>query len=171
MNIRLLAPEDAPAFQTLRLFALQEGPSAFGSSHAEECDRTLQQISAHLPGSSERRFFGYFENDELVAVVGVGREQGLKERHNAFVRSMFVAPAVRGRGIGTLLLQAALAQALAWSGVEQISLAVTASNQAALSLYRSCGFVEVGRTPRALKIDAVYYDEITMVHRIEVVNG
>lgn len=168
MNIRLLESEDAPAFQALRLFALQESPSAFGSSHAEECDRTKQQISAHLSGSPERRFFGYFESDELVAVVGVSREQGLKERHNAFVRSMFVAPAVRGRGIGKQLLQAALAQAAAWSGVEQISLAVTASNQAALSLYRSCGFVEVGRMPRALKIGAAYYDEITMLRCLDV---
>jgi len=168
MNIHILGPEDAQAFQALRLFALQESPSAFGSSHEEERDRTMQQISAHLSDSPERRFFGYFENDELVAVVGVGREQGFKERHNAFVRSMFVSPAVRGRGIGKLLLQAALAQALAWSGVEQISLAVTATNQAAIHLYRSCGFVEVGCMPRALKVEAEYYDEITMQHRFGV---
>jgi RimJ/RimL family protein N-acetyltransferase len=166
MNIRILGPEDAQAFQVLRLFALQESPSAFGSSHEEERDRTIQQVSAHLSGSPERRFFGYFENDELVAVVGVGREQGLKERHNAFVRSMFVAPVVRGRGIGKQLIQAALAQAFEWSGVEQVSLTVTATNQAAIHLYCSCGFVELGCMPRALKIEAEYYDEITMQHRL-----
>ncbi|NBQ92086.1 MAG: GNAT family N-acetyltransferase, partial [Betaproteobacteria bacterium] len=54
----------------------------------------------------------------------------------------------------------------AWDGVEQITLSVTASNHAAVGLYQSVGFVEVGRMPRALRVDGVYYDELNMVRMI-----
>jgi plasmid maintenance system killer protein len=66
-------------------------------------------------------------------MVGVGREQGLKERHIAFIRSMYVAPQARGQGAGQQLLAAALQQAWSWEGVEQVTLSVTASNDAAKS--------------------------------------
>ena len=166
MNIRALGSEDAHTFQELRLFALKECPSAFGSSYEEECDRSPQQIATFLEGSPERTFFGCIDGDKLAGVCGVGREQGSKERHIAFVRSMYVAPEARGNGIGKELLLAALAKAAEWSGIEQVSLAVTATNEAAVKLYRSCGFEEVGRMPRALKVHTKYYDEITMLNRL-----
>ncbi len=166
MNIRTLGPEDATAFQELRLFALKESPSAFGSSYEEERDRTAKQIEAFIAGSPERTIFGCIANNKLVGVCGVGREQGLKERHIAFIRSMYVSPTTRGNGVGRDLLLAAVEKAAQWSGVEQVSLAVTATNEAAVNLYRSCGFVEVGRMPRALKVHAEYFDEITMLYRL-----
>ena len=166
MNIRALGPEDAPAFQELRLFALNESPSAFGSSYEEERNRTTQQIEAFVAGSPERTIFGCIANNQLVGVCGVGREQGLKQRHIAFIRSMYVAPTARGHGVGRELLLAAVDKAEHWSGVEQVSLAVTATNEPAVNLYRSCGFVEIGRMPRALKVHAEYFDEITMLYRL-----
>jgi ribosomal protein S18 acetylase RimI-like enzyme len=166
MKIRPLEPEDAPAFQDLRLFALQESPSAFGSSYEDERDRNTQQIAAFIAGSDERTFFGWFADEKLCGVCGVGREQGMKERHIAFIRSMYVAPPARNNGIGRQLLLAAMARASSWPGVEQVTLAVTASNDSAVNLYKSCGFVEVGRMPRALKLESEYFDEITMLHRL-----
>ena len=40
---------------------------------------------AHLVGSPDRKFLGCFNDAELVGVVGVGREQSVKERHIAFI--------------------------------------------------------------------------------------
>lgn len=60
----------------------------------------------------------------------------------------------------------AIACATAWDGVEQITLAVTSSNHAAVGLYQSVGFVQVGRIPRALRVDGLYYDELNMVRMI-----
>jgi ribosomal protein S18 acetylase RimI-like enzyme len=91
------------------------------------------------------------------------RLQGLKERHIAFIRSMYVAPQARGQGAGQQLLAAALQQAWSWQGVEQVTLSVTASNEAAVRLYKSAGFMEVGRMPRALKMGPYYFDELMMV--------
>ena len=165
-DIRVLVSSDAGAYQALRLFALQESPTAFGSSHEEECDRTIEQVASLLSGSQERKFFGCFDSGSLIGVVGVGREQGSKERHIAFIRSMFVAPGYRGKGVGKQLLIAALDQVAQWPGVEQVTLAVTATNKPALSLYQSCGFIEVGRMPRALRVKSQYYDEINMLRWI-----
>jgi RimJ/RimL family protein N-acetyltransferase len=162
VNIRRLRASDAPAFQALRLYGLKESPSAFGSSFEEEQTRTIQQVEHHLEGTQERVFFGSFADGGLLGMVGVGREQGLKERHIAFIRSMYVAPQARHQGAARGLLQVALNQAAAWSGVEQVTLSVTAANTGALALYRSVGFREVGHMPRALRIGTEYFDEVLM---------
>lgn len=163
MIIQALNDDHASAFQALRLFGLRESPTSFGSSYEEEHSRTDPQIVTHLVGSPERKFLGCFNDAELVGVVGVGREQSVKERHIAFVRSMYVTPTARRKGVGLKLMLNAIACAAAWDGVEQITLSVTASNHAAVGLYQSVGFVEVGRMPRALRVDGVYYDELNMV--------
>ena len=163
MNLRALEANDAGAFQKLRLFGLQESPSAFGSSYDEEKDRGIEQIQHHLAGSNERVFIGGFQENELVGVVGVGREHGAKGRHLAFVRSIYVAPSARCQGLGRNLLLAALEQASSWHGVEQVTLTVTANNEPAVRLYRSLGFIEIGRMPRALRLGSEYFDELNMV--------
>jgi plasmid maintenance system killer protein len=132
-DLRPLTDADASEFQRLRLQGLQESPSSFGSSHEEEAHKTPDQVQQHIAGSVERVFLGLFTGTELVGMVGVGREQGLKERHIAFIRSMYVAPQARGQGAGQQLLAAALQQAWSWEGVEQVTLSVTASNDAAKS--------------------------------------
>jgi len=76
---------------------------------------------------------------------------------------MYVAPHVRRQGAGLQLLAAALQQAWSWQGVEQVTLSVTANNEAAVRLYKAAGFMEVGRMPRALKMGPNYYDELMMV--------
>jgi ribosomal-protein-alanine N-acetyltransferase len=63
------------------------------------------------------------------------------------VANVAVAPAARGRGIGGLLLDAAIAAA-AENGAEALYLDVRESNARARSLYDSRGFVEVGRRRR-----------------------
>jgi ribosomal-protein-alanine N-acetyltransferase len=57
-----------------------------------------------------------------------------------------VVAAYRGRGVGRLLLNDLLERARA-AGVRQLFLEVRVSNEAALRLYASAGFEEVGRRP------------------------
>lgn len=163
MNIRTLHASDASDFQRLRLAGLLETPSAFASNYQEEKGRTIEQVQGHLVGSSEALMIGGFQECELLGVIGVGREQRVNERHMAFIRSMYVAPQARGQGFGRRLLSAALAQVSLWDGAEQVKLSVTATNQAAVHLYQSVGFVAVGRLPRALRIGNEYFDELMMV--------
>jgi RimJ/RimL family protein N-acetyltransferase len=163
MRLRALTGDDAMAYQALRLAALQESPTSFSSSYEEERARTVAQVEAFLAGSSERIVFGAFSEKELVGVCGLGREQNLKQRHVGFIRSMYVAPDFRERGIGSKLLQAALDQATAWPEIEQLTLAVTATNTAAVALYERFGFIPFGHARRTLRIGGEYFDEIHMV--------
>ena len=163
MNIRRLDASDASDFLRLRLFGLLEAPSAFASNYQDEKGRTIEQVQGHLLGSSETASFGGVEANELVGVIGVGREQRANERHMAFIRSMYVAPDARGKGLGRHLLRAALNQVASWNGVEQVKLSVTASNAPAVRLYQSVDFVEVGRVPRALRLGSEYFDELIML--------
>jgi ribosomal-protein-alanine N-acetyltransferase len=63
------------------------------------------------------------------------------------IANVAVAPSARGRGIGGMLLDAALAAA-AENGAEALYLDVRESNARARALYDSRGFVEVGRRRR-----------------------
>jgi ribosomal-protein-alanine N-acetyltransferase len=60
------------------------------------------------------------------------------------IANLAVAPAARNRGVGSILLDAALAEARRL-GAEQIFLEVRSTNERARRLYDSRGFVEVGR--------------------------
>lgn len=164
--IRRLVPADAVAFQALRLAALRESPSAFGSSYEEECDTPLAVIEARLAPASGRHLFGAFDGAALGAIVVVGREEQRKARHKAFIRAMYVAPALRGRGVGRRLFAHALAFAATIDGVRQVTLSLTAGNAAALALYASFGFKVYGQEPDALCVDGVFYDDIHMVHML-----
>jgi ribosomal-protein-alanine N-acetyltransferase len=65
----------------------------------------------------------------------------------AEVANLAVAPALRRRGIGAVLLDDALAEAER-RGARAVYLEVRQSNAAARALYRSRGFDEIGRRPR-----------------------
>jgi RimJ/RimL family protein N-acetyltransferase len=74
---------------------------------------------------------------------------------------MGLLPRWRGRGIGTRLLTAALADADR-IGLERIELEVFMGNGTAQRLYRRLGFVVEGVKRKARKIDGRYDDHILM---------
>lgn len=80
--------------------------------------------------------------DELVGMIHVEAS-----RHGFGELGMLVRRGWRGRGIGSALLAAAddLAREL---GLHKLSLEVFAHNDAAIALYRKCGYVEEGRRVR-----------------------
>lgn len=163
MLIRLLVPSDAFAFQALRLAALRECPSAFSSSYEEECTTPLAVIEARLAADSGRNVFGAFDGADLVGMVVIGREDAQKLRHKAGIRGMYVCASQRGKGVGKLLLEQALACAASMQGLRQVNLSVTASATAAVALYSSMGFVVFAHEPGALLVDGVLYDDMQMV--------
>jgi RimJ/RimL family protein N-acetyltransferase len=100
---------------------------------------------------------------ELVGLAGCFRMEGRKNAHKTLIWGMYVAPEARGRGTGRALLDAAIARARAWPGVEQVQLAVMTANAPARALYVSAGFEVFGLERRALKVGDRYVDEEHMV--------
>lgn len=74
---------------------------------------------------------------------------------------MGVAREYRGRGIGRKLIAATLAAARD-TGLEKIELSVYASNDVAITLYRSLGFLEEGRKVIGRLVDGRYDDVVLM---------
>lgn len=169
-TIRPLNTSDAAAFKALRLQGLLDSPTAFGASHAEECDQPLAEVALRLQATDARLVFGAFDADQtLIAVVGFYRESMMKLAHKGNIWGMVVAPAMRGQGVGQRLLAHALAHADALPGLSQVNLYVAADNVAALSLYVGAGFAPFGLEAGAMQVDGVAVDEVLMKRlRLEV---
>lgn len=74
---------------------------------------------------------------------------------------MGVVASVRGRGIGSALLAAALDAGWA-SGFTRIELSVRCDNLNARALYERHGFVSEGVLRRAFKVEGRYFDAVAM---------
>ena len=163
MQVRVLVPVDAAAFQALRLQGLLECPSAFASSHEEEVAVPLATVAERLAEQPDRATFGAFDGPALVGVLGLQREAMRKLAHKALVWGLYVAPPARRAGVGARLLAAALAHASNPMRVRQVTLGVNAGNLAALALYRRLGFEPFGLEPGFLRVDGELHDEVLML--------
>lgn len=95
MNVRVLKPEDAAPYQTLRLQSLREHPEAFGNAYEDECDLSIDTVAERLRPSPDRCVIGAWVENTLVGIVGFGRYSGRKTRHRAMIGAMYVALQVR----------------------------------------------------------------------------
>lgn len=85
----------------------------------------------------------------------------LKKNAHTAIFGMALHPEFRGRGIGRGLLGSA-EQWARGVGVQKVSLAVFASNHAAIRLYAGLGYEEEGRRYRQYRILGEWVDEIWM---------
>ncbi|WP_049622951.1 GNAT family N-acetyltransferase [Frateuria defendens] len=112
------------------------GPAATALADAEHC-----------PGSEPMAILrdgvpiGFYRIERNAAVIA-GRDLG----PGAFgLRSFFIDAAWQGRGLGTLALEAALADLCRrHAGARLLALTVNCRNHAALALYRGGGFEDSG---------------------------
>ncbi|MEK3855982.1 GNAT family N-acetyltransferase [Cytobacillus sp. FSL H8-0458] len=161
MEIRLLHPDDAEIYKELRLEGLKKNPEAFGSSYEEEFGRPPEVYGERFKGDNSFHY-GAFEDGELIGVVSLVRDTGLKMKHRSNIYAMYVTESARKNGVGKSLVSKAVEKARSWDGVEQIHLAVMSENTPAKKLYASFGFEVYGKEKHALKIDGKYYDEDLM---------
>lgn len=107
----------------------------------------------------------YVVAEQAGAVVG----HALLKSHSLAATSHVVALTIavheghQGRGVGRALMNELLRWARSNSKVEKVELQVRSSNERAIALYRSLGFVEEGRKTRRLKIGTdEYLDDVYM---------
>ncbi len=167
LDICTLEEHDVAAFQSLRLRGLQETPDAFGATYDEfmhEAPSTIIERTRSKTSFPQSFVLGAFDAEgQLVGIVGCYRESRKKSRHKAMVWGMYVAPEVRGQGIGKQLMQALLTHCTTIVGLEQIHLGVVTTNVAARHLYETLGFRTYGIEPHALKDGERYIDEEFML--------
>jgi len=164
MNIRLLNQDDVDIFRALRLKAVTEVPSAFTESIAEVTQKSFKDCADQLEGHGKGDFvLGAFDdNNHLVGTVGFYRSMHDKQFHKGTLWAVYVAPSGRQQGIGSALIIAAIDRAKNLSGISNITLCVTSSNESARRLYESKGFQVCGVEQRVLQIDGEYFDSVAM---------
>ena len=163
ITIRQLGPEDAAAFQRLRLEGLRESPAAFAASHEEEEKIPVEEIARRLKASPDNWVLGAFVSGELAGVVGFYRESGNNLRHKGKVWGTYVSPGHRGRKIGEGLMRECVAKIDGMPEMRSARLLVNPTQVAAMKLYEKLGFVRFGVEPDALFVNGTYHSLVNMV--------
>ena len=104
--------------------------------------------------------FFALDGERVVGFVNIEPHQREGIRHRGHL-GMGVHIDYRGRGIGTRLMEAAIAKA-SQKGLIRVELGVYVSNPAACALYGKFGFVEEGRIVKGRYIDGRFDDIIQM---------
>lgn len=154
MPRRLTGP-DAAAFRDLRLEALAQAPTAFGSALADEINQPLDWFAARLGAGA---VFG--AGAPLLGMAGFRRETSVKRRHIGWLWGVYLRPAARGTGLARALAQTVIDHARV--EVDWLRLEVVTTNAPAIALYRSLGFTIHGTEPASLRLDGVDHDEHLM---------
>jgi ribosomal protein S18 acetylase RimI-like enzyme len=133
--LRTVTAEDWPLWRDARLAALADAPHAFKSGLADWHRGGEMRWRARLETPGTYNLVALLDERLVGMARGVPGENGTCE-----LRSVWVGPEGRGRGIGDLLLDAVESWARR-SGALAIRLAVLPGNDRAVALYRRHGFV------------------------------
>lgn len=101
----------------------------------------------------------------VVGAATVTRRGDHNEDRHGGVYANAIVPEWRGKGVGTRLMAATLADCR--GKFEVLYLTVVAENARAIKLYRKHGFQECGRWPRAWQRGGRYHDDLLMWRAVD----
>ena len=119
---------------------------AYEKMQARQLIFLVAEVAGHAVGNCQVERVGPSEASEDAHVGDLG---------------ILVGKEMRGKGVGTALLERALAEAS--SVFEVVYLSVFSENTGAQRLYERFGFEVCGRQPRMVKRGGRYFDEVRMV--------
>jgi ribosomal protein S18 acetylase RimI-like enzyme len=113
------------------------------AAHYYDVNRVRREIEPHPHQTSWQGYVvAVSPRDEVLGAAGGGVGDGAVGN----VLVLYLDPPLRGRGIGTALLDHLTGQQLAAGATEQW-VSVTEGNELAVPFYRARGFIERGRVP------------------------
>jgi ribosomal protein S18 acetylase RimI-like enzyme len=144
-SLEQISTENVLAFKTVRLWALEDSPSAFGSTYARESafpDSEWLTRAARMNGETRIGYLAMESGAAYGIAAGFLDEQ---DPTRAQLVSMWVAPGYRRTGIGNPLVTAIKDWARS-RGERTLLLMVTSCNVEAIEFYERNGFSMTGRT-------------------------
>lgn len=152
LEIRPIRPADAEGLRALYALSLRRNAQGFIQNLQYHGD-IAERAAAYQSGNGA--MLGVFTNDNLVGMGGLKR----KDAERVELGNLHLHPEYHGCGIGKKLSLALLEQAkkLGYSVVE---LHVTATQEAAIGLYKRLGFVQTDR--RVYDVEGQSFDTIFM---------
>ncbi|WAS97418.1 GNAT family N-acetyltransferase [Nannocystis punicea] len=160
-SIRHARPEDAPGLAAAER-AIARVPGMLASRPEEIDDDAVRRMIVDL---EERGRGIYLVAERAGTIVGHALLEPLSLAVTAHVVRLTIAvhEGHQSQGVGRALMNELLRWARSDPRVEKVELQVRSSNDRALALYRSLGFVEEGRKTRRLKIGPnAYIDDVYM---------
>lgn len=146
LTLEPLSPRLATHLKTVRLRALQDTPSAFLSTYAQESQLSeadwLKRAAKWSNGISSVCFLA-MDQEPPCGIIACYFDEHDPPRPT--VVSMWVAPEHRRTSLGTRLMN----EVQRWAqsrGAEELRLMVTNNNAKAISFYERCGFIFTGTT-------------------------
>jgi L-amino acid N-acyltransferase YncA len=139
VRLRLVRPDDAAAIAAIYAPIVEHTTISFEEVAPNEA-AMRERIVAHPPN----RPWLVAESDGTVAGYASGGDFRVRLAYRWSTEvTVYVAEAVRGRGIGRMLYDA-LFRILTVQGYRRAFAGITLPNAASVALHRRCGFVECG---------------------------
>lgn len=152
---------DADQFRELRLFALQDAPTAFSADLDINRKHSKRFWEDRLRPDPHGIIFFAEHNGQLIGMTGIHRGESSKTKHTAGIWGVYIRPEWRGLRIAEGLIDVCCEWAKLQT-VEIVKLGVMSTNESAVRLYERIGFTVYGTEPKALFYDGQYYDGYQM---------
>jgi RimJ/RimL family protein N-acetyltransferase len=163
--IREAQPADVVSYRDLRLFALQDAPTAFSGDYEASLHRPISFWEDRLNFDEYGIIFFAEYAGNLIGMTGIRRRESPKTKHSADIFSVYVQPEWRGLHIAEEFIKACVDWAKARE-VNILKLGVMAANASAVRCYGRCGFKIYGTEPRDIFYDGKFYDLYLMYRDI-----
>ncbi|WP_418955331.1 N-acetyltransferase family protein [Streptomyces tritici] len=140
LRLHVMTSEDWPMWRQVRLAALADSPHAFRARLDDWSRGGEKQWRERLTAPGTYNLVAVLDERAVGVARGVprGAGGGVVE-----LRSVWVGPRARGRGVGDRLIAAVEAWALR-TEADTLELAVRPDNESAVTLYRRNGFAFTG---------------------------
>jgi ribosomal protein S18 acetylase RimI-like enzyme len=144
-------------YKRLRIEAIENVPQSFLDDAAVAQNIPQEEWERKI----EKMYFAEIDG-RWVGMVGAYQDEKTKLKHILNIVSVYVSPSFRGQGIGKALLQQVINEAKRNTEIKKLSLGVAISQESALALYESLGFIKSGHLKYAVKVGVEYFDEYLM---------
>jgi ribosomal protein S18 acetylase RimI-like enzyme len=147
VQLRRISEDEWRALCDLRLRALSDSPNSFGSTYEREyrySENDWREWAREAAAGRTETTVLAWQDDDAIGMVGAYVEDGSDHAH---LIAMWVAPNVRRRGVGEMLVDAIVSWATE-TGLGSVRLDVVEGNSGASRLYERCGFTPTGRSRR-----------------------
>jgi len=141
VSLRSATPADLPHITAIYRDAVLNGTASY-----ELTPPTAEEMAARFQAIQEKAYPYIVAEDEGGAFLGYAYASAFRTRpaYRWMVEdSIYLAPEARGRGVGSLLLNA-LVESCQTLGFRQMIAVIGGAHPASVAVHRSAGFTEVG---------------------------
>jgi L-amino acid N-acyltransferase YncA len=160
IEIRVMTADDWESVRSIYLASIATGQATFET----EAPAWTNWDNTHLPAPR----LVAVADETTVGWAALGPVSARSVYAGVAEVSVYVDEAMRGRGIGSSLLQALVTESEK-NGIWTLQASIFPENAASISLHNSCGFREVGTRKRIGKMKGVWRDTVLFERRSKLV--